>query len=90
MDKLNIINCGSYHTVVNLNGGYNNHCHVRTRNTAELLVKLVQHKRVPKSNYLRQSAMRISLDEKYLNNINNKTDKDKQKVKYYNSQKGVR
>lgn len=90
MDKLNVINCGRYHTIINLNGEYENHCHVKTKNTAELLIKLIRRKKVPKSNYLRQSAMRISLDEKYLNSINNKMDKDKQKQKYYNSQKGVR
>lgn len=43
-----------------------------------------------KSNYLRVSAKRITLDKEYIEKINNKMKKDKNKQKYININKGCR
>ena len=35
-DDLYIKDCGSYNTVINLNGNYKSHCHIDNRKSAEL------------------------------------------------------
>lgn len=90
MDKFNIIDCGTYFTITNINGSYSNHCHVDTKDTAEMLVRLMRKKRVPRSHYLRQSAMRVTLDNKYKIEIELKIMKDRDKIRYYNVNRGVR
>jgi len=81
---IKIINCGNYYTLINCKGDYNNHCHVDKKSTAELLKRLVQNKRVPRSSYLRQSAIRLTTDTRYKENIKIKINKDKNKQKYTN------
>lgn len=49
-----------------------------------MLVRLMKKKRVPKSDYLRESIKRTTLDEKYIEKIDIKIEKDKQKQKYVN------
>ena len=83
-DKLKILNCGNYFTVVNLRGEEENHSHVKTFDTAELLVKVILRKQVPKSDYLRESARRVTLSERYKEKIRIKVAKDKDKQQYYN------
>lgn len=90
VDRLKIINCGNYYTIANINGNQENHCHVNKQSTAELLCKLITRKEVPKSSYLRESAKRVTLDEKYKEKIEIKEEKDRNKQYYYNPQKGVR
>lgn len=53
-----------------------------------MLVRLMKKKRVPKSDYLRESIKRTTLDDKYIEKINIKIEKDKQKQKYVNVNKG--
>lgn len=89
-DRLNIIDCGNYVTVVNINGSYDNHCHVDTYDTALMFVKLVEKKRVPDSDYLRESALRVSINPKYIQKIEIKIAKDKDKTKYVNVNRGVK
>ena len=87
IDKLKIINCGNYFTVINLKGEHENHAHVKKKSTAELLVKLIKRKQVPKSKYLRESAKRITIDEKYIQKIEIKEEKDRNKLNYINNRK---
>ena len=54
------------------------------------LIKLIQTQQVPKSKYLREAAIRISTDIDYVNKVKRKIEKDKDKQKYINPQKGVR
>lgn len=89
-DKLHIIDCGKYCVVANQAGEYKNHTHIKRYDTALMLITLVRNKRVPKSEYLRESAKRITLDDKYIEAIEHKQIKDRQKSKYYNVNKGVR
>ena len=88
-DKLNIINCGSYMTVVNLNGNYENHCHIDTYDTALMFVRLVEKKRVPDSDHLRKSALRVSTNPKYIEKVNIKIAKDKDRTRYFNVNRGI-
>ena len=87
IDKLKIINCGNYFTVINLKGEHENHAHVKKKSTAELLVKLIKRKQVPKSKYLRESAKRITIDKKYIQKIEIKEEKDRNKLNYINNRK---
>ena len=87
---MKIINCGKYYTVINTNGDYANHAHIKTKNTAELLCKLIRNKTLPNSSYLIDSAIRITLDEKYRHELEIKQKRIKDKQNYYNPQKGVR
>ena len=62
----------------------------KKENTAHLLAKLIKKKKVPKSKYLRESAKRITMDKKYIEKIEIKEDKNKQKQYYFNPNKGPR
>ena len=73
----------------------NNHTHInKTRkkknlkkgqkDTCELLIHLICTKVIPRSSYLRVSAMRISRDEKYIQDIQRKMRKDKNKQRFHN------
>lgn len=75
IDKLKMINCGNYFTVININGKHENHAHVKKYSTAHLLVKLINKKLAPKSPYLRESVKRITLDDKYIQKIEIKEEK---------------
>ena len=55
-----------------------------------MLINLVCDKIVPDSDYLRTSAKRLSRDEKYIAQIEHKEEKDRQKQRYLNVNKGVR
>lgn len=100
MDKLNhfkIIDNGGYYTVINTkaNDFDNYHTHITKkkksknmnkgeRRTCQKLVHWVCNKVVPRSSYLRESAKRISRDEDYIQSINHKIEKDRQKPNYHN------
>ena len=73
----------------------NFHTHVRKKKkgktkTCELLIELICNKVVPDSKYLRTSAKRISRNDKYISQIENKEKKDRSKQHYFNPNKGVR
>ena len=100
MDKpshFKIIDNGKYFTIVNEKARdfKNHHTHINkkgkgNRDTCEMLIRLVCKKRVPKSPYLRESAKRIRRDRKYIEKIEIKEEKDKDRIYYFNPQKGVR
>lgn len=78
------------HIIINTKGVYENHGHVKYLNTCKRLIYWMEHRIVPNSSYLRESALRLSLDKKYKDKIRHKIEKDKQKPKYININKGVR
>lgn len=45
---------------------------------------------VPDSKYLRETVLRISLDDKYKEKVKNKIDKDRNKQQYININKGIK
>jgi len=69
--------------IVNQKGEYRNHTHIKRYKTCEMLVKLIYRKEVPRSSYLRTSAKRLTLDQSYIIDIDNKIAKDKNKQRYY-------
>ena len=87
-DKYKILKNYSGCVLINKKGKYKNHGHFRKKETCFLMIKLMEKKEVPKSSYLRESALRISLDEKYKKNIQIKIKKDSNKKYYTNIQKG--
>ena len=84
--------------VINMSGEYENHAHLTKTvdskgkiklSTAKTLIDIVIKKKIPRSNYLVTSAMRLTTDEEYKNNLMKVLDRRKGK-KYINSSKGVR
>lgn len=78
-----------WHIIINTLGKYENHGHVKFLGTCKKLLRLMDKGTVPDSPYLRDTALRVSLDEKYKAKVLHKIEKDKNKQKYFNSQKGV-
>lgn len=77
------------HIIINTNGMYQNHGHVKYLNTCKKLLRLMDKSIVPDNPYLRGTVLRISLDEKYKENVLVKIEKDNNKQKYININKGV-
>ena len=77
------------HIIINTLGKYENHGHIARLGTCKKLLSLVDKNIVPDSDYLRGTALRISLDPKYIEKVKHKIEKDKNKQQYYNPQKGV-
>ena len=82
--------------IVNTEGNYENHAHLTKvvdsagkvkLTTTKALINIVIKKKVPKSNYLVTSAIRLTTDDEYRDNLIKILDKRKSK-KYVN--KGVR
>ena len=88
-DDIYIKDCGSYYTVINLNGTYENHAHIDHKKAAELLKKQIERKIVPKGKYFRSCALRITVDERYKEKILTKAAKDRNKQSFFNVNKGV-
>lgn len=78
---------GSYILCNNL-GTYENHGHFKKYDTCLLVIKLMEKNIVPDSSYLRESVLRISTDENYLEKVRVKLDKGTKK--YININKGVK
>lgn len=57
------------YVVYNKNGGKDNHTHIGNKGTCNFLIKMVCKKIIPKSPYLKESAIRISLDKNYISEI---------------------
>lgn len=66
------------------------HTHIKTKKTCKDLIDMIYRKKVPNSNYLRESILRICRDEKLIQAVKHKIEKDKQKPKFVKIQKGVR
>lgn len=91
-----IIKFKRYYLIANTKGEYKNHTHINVYSRTgekeykicKTLISIINDKRVPKSNYLLQSAIRLTLDEEYKYNLLEIQKRRKQR--YFNSQKGVR
>lgn len=85
MCRYKIIQTGVNEVVVaNVDGEYRNHTHLKRMKTAEMLIRLMKKKVIPKSEYLRESVKRVTLDNKYIQDIEYKQAKDKDKKNYRN------
>lgn len=59
------------------------HGHIGSQDTCEMLIKLMGRNIVPDSPYLRQTVLRISTDDKYIDKVKRKIEKDRDKQRYY-------
>lgn len=96
-----IMDSGRYYTIENVRARDfdNNHTHInkkfavnkkekRERSVCEMLIHFICTKRVPTSPYLRESAKRISRDEKYIQKIINKEMKDGSRQRFFKVNNG--
>lgn len=67
-------------------GSYKNHGHFKKFDTCMLLIRLMEKNIVPKSSYLTESVLRISIEKEYLKKVKNKINRCKNK--YINVNKG--
>ena len=77
------------HVIINTNGKYENHSHIHSLGACKKFLKLMDKKTIPNSPYLRESVLRISLDEKYKSDVQRKILKDKDKQKFFRPPKAV-
>lgn len=84
-----VIDSNRGHIIINTKGEYDNHAHVKRLTTCKKVLNMIERHIVPDSTYLRGTALRLSLDEKYIDKINIKIEKDKQKQGYININKGI-
>jgi hypothetical protein len=89
-DRFKILQDSRGFVLINLNGEYENHAHLRAEKTCGLLICLIGRKIVPKSSYLRESCRRLTIDMEYRQAIERKQAKDKEKPAYFNANKGGR
>jgi hypothetical protein len=89
-DNFKIIADSRGYVLINTNGEYEYHAHLRRRETCKMLIRLIERKIVPISEYLRGSCLRLTLDEAYKETILRKQAKEKEKPAYFNANKGVR
>lgn len=85
-----IVKDGKGYIVCNTQGEYKHHGHFKQLKTCYTIIKLMQRRTVPKSKYLRGSALRISTDQFYLDKVQRKIDKDKDRIYYFNPSKGAK
>jgi len=76
--------------VINTEGTYENHGHVKSFKVAKTIIDLVQRKTIPYSDYLRHTALRLTLDNNYKMDILRKIEKDRNKEQYFNINKGLK
>lgn len=85
-----ILKTSQGYIVKNVKGKYENHGHFKKLDTCYVIIKLINKRQVPRSKYLRGSALRLSLDKKYLSKVKRKINKDKNKQRYVNINKGIK
>lgn len=89
-DEFMVVEDASGHVLINMNGKYENHGHIKKAKTAKMLIRLMKKKRVPNSQYLRGTVLRVSLDDTYKSKVLHKIEKDKNRQYYININKGIK
>lgn len=87
-----IENHGSYFLLKNIRMEFlekSGHTHLDKYQSCEDVINWVCNHKVPYNSYLRESARRVSRDEKYLEMIDIKNEKMGNKQRYYNQNCGV-
>lgn len=88
-DEFIVIEDKRGHVVINTKGNYGNHGHIKRYETAKMFIRLMDKKQIPRSDYLRKTVLRVSLDERYKDDVRRKIEKDRDKQRYFNPSKGV-
>lgn len=76
--------------VKNNKGKHENHGHFKKLSTCYVIIRLLQRKTIPKSDYLLEAARRITTDSAYREALTIKQKKNKQRQHYFNSNRRVR
>lgn len=76
--------------LINCKGAYDNHGHLKSEEDCHELIEQIIKRQVPRKHYDRIAALRITTDEKYIAKVKHKIEKDKNKQKYTNINKGVK
>ncbi len=79
-----ILRNNSGYIVSNTKGEYKNHGHFKRLKTCYTIIRIMDKKQVPRSNYLKGSVLRISTDRRYKEKVRRKMRKDKNKQTYIN------
>lgn len=90
IDCYKILENNDGYIVINCKGEYCNHSHFKKLSTCYLIIRLVKSRRIPNKPYMIEAAIRLTTDELYRKTLINKQDKNRQKLKYFNSNKGLR
>lgn len=85
-EDFQILDTHDDYVLKNLHGKHENHGHFKKADTCHLMIKLIRRMEVPKSKYLQDAALRISINEDYKSKILKKRDKQF----YININKGAR
>lgn len=88
--EFRILQVRNGYVVKNLKGKYEHHGHFQKLSTCYQIIKIVRRKQVPIKDYFIESAIRLTLDDKYRESLLLKQEKRRNKQLYFNSQKGVR
>lgn len=88
-DEYKILNSKGDYLLCNVNAEYKCHAHLKKADTCFLLMKLIRRQIVPKSRYLQEAALRVTTDEGYIKKIKRKQAKERNKLQYYNVNKGT-
>lgn len=89
-DEYTVVKSKRGHVIVNTKGTFDkNHAHINRLSTCKMVIGLIKKNIVPDSSYLRETVKRLSLDSKYIDKINSKIEKDKNRQYYLNPSKGV-
>ena len=89
-DEYTVVKSKRGHVIINTKGIFEeNHAHVKHLSTCKMVIGLIKKNIVPDSSYLRETVKRLSLDSKYIDKINSKIEKDKNRQYYFNPSKGV-
>ena len=77
------------YVVINTEGTYLNHAHIKKLSTCKMLISLIKKEIVPNSAFLRVSALRLSTNDKYTEKIYRKMERDSDRQFYRNINKGA-
>lgn len=88
-EKVNHGKVKSKYILTNKFGGYKNHGHFKKLSTCKKLIEIMEKGQVPDSYFLQESIIRITNDIDYIFKIKRKQEKNRNKLKYYNVNKGV-
>jgi hypothetical protein len=77
------------YVLINTIGEYKSHGHLKSLHIAKKVIKMMKKGTVPDSDYLRGTVLRVSTDKAYIDKVNQKIIKDRNKLGFININKGL-
>ena len=79
------------HTIYNSKGTFeSHHGHIDRLGTCKKLLQMIDKGIIPDSPYLRETVLRICIDNKYKDKVINRIKKDGSRQYYFNPNKGIK